>query len=282
MDHRIILLLLLRTIQPLSVAIAESGCTKEITIGNCSKAWIINSNKINGIDVLKVACRHFNPSKFELVLRALPRDCSSSNAGTYSCLEVTVKGKKYKMCKKCCRNLCLAPAFCKICEERKEQYSASDFPLQVKIELKDSICDLSGTESTFDETSSSLQLFDETKSWIEALQYCDQQSSSLVEITNQTVLEELKTILANKTGLQKEVWVGLERSIFGTNVKWQWISGATAEQADWISSFPANGFNNHCGKIVWNNQSQTIQLLDANCHDKLPFICQDKTEMLED
>uniref|UniRef100_A0A3B3Z132 C-type lectin domain-containing protein n=1 Tax=Poecilia mexicana TaxID=48701 RepID=A0A3B3Z132_9TELE len=127
---------------------------------------------------------------------------------------------------------------------------------------------------TFKSTGSSLQLFDETKSWIEALQYCDQQSSSLVEITNQTVLEELKTILANKNELQKEVWVGLERSIFGTNVKWQWTSGAKADQSKWISSFPANGFNNHCGKIVWNKQSRTIQLLDANCHDKLPFICQ--------
>ncbi|XP_023207422.1 uncharacterized protein LOC111612012 [Xiphophorus maculatus] len=279
MDHWLILLMLLTTIQPLSAT--ATSCKKEITIQSCPKAWIIKDNKINGKDVLTVACGPRFKNNFKLVLRALPRDCSWPNAGTYPCLEVVVKGNTYKMCKICCqKHSCSAPNFCKDCKERKELFfNLTDSP--VKIEIKDSTCELSETESTFDETSSSLQLFNETKSWIEALNYCDQLSFSLVEITNQTVWDELKNILVNKAELQKGVWVGLERSIFGTNIKWQWTSGAKAEQPEWISSFPANGLNNHCGKIVWSNQSNNIQLLDANCHDELPFICQDTTVMPE-
>ncbi|XP_043976121.1 uncharacterized protein LOC122832948 [Gambusia affinis] len=280
MDHHIILLMFL-AIQLLSAT--ATPCEKKITIRSCPKLWIVK-NKTNGIYVLKVTCISRSENDLKLVLRALPKDCSGHNDGTYLFLEGPegALGNNNKMCKNCCRkHSCSAPDFCKDNEERIMLFFKPT-DLRVEIELKDSTCKLSETPSTFDETSSSLVLFNEAKSWIEALNNCDQLSSSLVEITNQTVWEELQNMLVNKAELQRGVWVGLERSIFGTNTKWQWTSGAKVEQSKWISSFPADGLNNHCGKIVWNNQSKNIQLLDANCHDELPFICQDTTVMPED
>uniref|UniRef100_A0A3Q2D8S8 C-type lectin domain-containing protein n=1 Tax=Cyprinodon variegatus TaxID=28743 RepID=A0A3Q2D8S8_CYPVA len=105
-------------------------------------------------------------------------------------------------------------------------------------------------------------------SWIEALQICRSLKSELVQMKNQTVWDELKSLLEDKTELGSGVWVGLERSIFGTNLKWKWISGTNL-----LETFtPKDRLNNHCGKIV--RESEELKLLDANCHEELPFICQ--------
>ncbi|XP_072248704.1 lithostathine-like [Leuresthes tenuis] len=103
---------------------------------------------------------------------------------------------------------------------------------------------------------------------------CQNLNSDLVQITNQTVQTEVKSLLKEQQGLQKGIWIGLERSIFGTNVKWKWISGSTDIYPLWNSSFPVNRLDNHCGKVVWDEITQEISLLDANCHERLPFICQ--------
>ncbi|XP_037835436.1 lithostathine-like isoform X2 [Kryptolebias marmoratus] len=113
------------------------------------------------------------------------------------------------------------------------------------------------------------------KTWIEALQHCHKLNSSLVQITNTTVRDEVTSLVKNKSGVERGVWVGLERSIFGTDLEWKWTSGSTVEGnvLPMNSSFYVDRFNNHCGKIFLN-QSEEIQWLDASCHDGLPYICQ--------
>ncbi|KAM4566849.1 uncharacterized protein PAE49_010327 [Odontesthes bonariensis] len=118
------------------------------------------------------------------------------------------------------------------------------------------------------------QFYNESESWINAFKTCQKLNSDLVQFTNQTVLNEVKSLLKGQKGSQNGAWIGLERSIFGTNVKWKWISGSTAIDTPWNSSFPVNRLNNHCGKIVWVENTEEISLLDANCCERLPFICQ--------
>uniref|UniRef100_A0A3Q0RTA8 C-type lectin domain-containing protein n=1 Tax=Amphilophus citrinellus TaxID=61819 RepID=A0A3Q0RTA8_AMPCI len=118
-----------------------------------------------------------------------------------------------------------------------------------------------------------LQFYQEAKSWIDALEHCQREYSSLAEITNQTVKDEVENLLQNKTGLREGVWVGLERSIFGKHKEWMWTSGSKNINLQWNSSM--QHFNNHCAKII-SAELQEIKLLDANCHDKLPYICQGK------
>ncbi|XP_044059461.1 uncharacterized protein LOC122879438 isoform X2 [Siniperca chuatsi] len=121
-----------------------------------------------------------------------------------------------------------------------------------------------------------LQFHQEAKSWIDALEHCRSQNSTLVQITNQTVQEAVNSLLQNKTDrMQDGVWIGLERSIFGNIVPWLWISGSEAAYFAWNSSFPVDRLNNHCGKIIHVKESE-FKGLDANCHNKLPFICQSK------
>lgn len=108
------------------------------------------------------------------------------------------------------------------------------------------------------------------------MEHCWQDNSSLVEIYNDAVGVEVKNLLQNKTESHTGVWVGLERSIFGKNPEWKWISGSKVLYSQWNNSFPVNSLNNHCGKIISVNEAKEIKLLDANCHKKLPFICQRK------
>ncbi|XP_026049031.1 low affinity immunoglobulin epsilon Fc receptor-like isoform X1 [Astatotilapia calliptera] len=119
-----------------------------------------------------------------------------------------------------------------------------------------------------------LQFHSVNKTWIDALEHCRQENSSLVEIYNDTVGVKVKNLLQNKTESHTGVWVGLERSIFGNNPEWKWISGSKVLYSQWNYSFPVNSLNNHCGKIITVNEAEQIKWLDANCHKKLPFICQ--------
>ncbi|XP_018537102.1 uncharacterized protein LOC108886618 [Lates calcarifer] len=129
--------------------------------------------------------------------------------------------------------------------------------------------------SNYTNNINGLQFNQVAMSWINALTYCSSQGSSLVEITNHTVWGTVKQLLQNETGLETGVWIGLERSIFGSDVPWQWISGTVLNDTEWWnSSFPVNMLNNHCGKIIWVNETQKFKWLDGYCHDELPFICQ--------
>ncbi|KAL3992207.1 hypothetical protein ACER0C_011832 [Sarotherodon galilaeus] len=116
-----------------------------------------------------------------------------------------------------------------------------------------------------------LEFYRENKSWIDALEQCQTDYTSLVEITNQTVNDKVKSLLQNETHLQRGVWIGLERSVFGKDRKWMWISKSKDIYPGWNRNIADS--NNHCAKMILT-EKQVIKLLDANCHDRLLFICQ--------
>uniref|UniRef100_A0A3Q0RHG6 C-type lectin domain-containing protein n=1 Tax=Amphilophus citrinellus TaxID=61819 RepID=A0A3Q0RHG6_AMPCI len=112
-------------------------------------------------------------------------------------------------------------------------------------------------------------VFSAFRSWIDALEDCQKNHSSLAEISTDTVKNKVKSLLQNYTSLQRGVWIGLERSVFGYNTEWKWISGCKVVD----SQLKTNNSNRHCGMISFNVNKE-IELQDANCHDNLPFICQ--------
>ncbi|XP_023200494.1 uncharacterized protein LOC111610492 [Xiphophorus maculatus] len=116
-------------------------------------------------------------------------------------------------------------------------------------------------------------IFLTNKTWIEALQFCKTLDSTLVEITNQTLRDAVIKIMKDKAAeLKNGVWVGLERSIFGTNSGWIWTSKGEKIGRDLNISFPDDPLNNHCGKVVLVQDE--VKVDDEDCHESLPFICQ--------
>uniref|UniRef100_A0A8C7P2S1 C-type lectin domain-containing protein n=1 Tax=Oncorhynchus mykiss TaxID=8022 RepID=A0A8C7P2S1_ONCMY len=124
-----------------------------------------------------------------------------------------------------------------------------------------------------------LTYFNESKSWINALEFCKSRRSNLVHITNQTVQTDLTQLLANVELPCGGVWIGLERSIFEWSAPWLWTSGdvdKVVKYREWHSCFPLNPMNYHCGKMV-RVGNRELKWLDASCHQELPFICQEGT-----
>ena len=126
-----------------------------------------------------------------------------------------------------------------------------------------------------DEHAAGLQFYKAPKSWIDALEHCHNQDSSLAEIHNQTVQASVNSSLLNKDSMLNGMWIGLERSIFGRNSTWKWISGTpVGNHCPWNKSYPVDALNHHCGKIIWVAELGQFKWLDACCHEELPFICQ--------
>ncbi|XP_064795166.1 uncharacterized protein LOC135515420 [Oncorhynchus masou masou] len=124
-----------------------------------------------------------------------------------------------------------------------------------------------------------LHYINESKSWINALEFCKSRGSksNLVHITNQTVQADVTQLLANVELPCGGVWIGLERSIFEWSAPWLWTSGdvdKVVKYREWHSCFPLNPMNYHCGKMVRVDNGE-LKWLDASCHQELPFICQD-------
>ncbi|XP_071372941.1 macrophage mannose receptor 1-like isoform X2 [Centroberyx affinis] len=117
-----------------------------------------------------------------------------------------------------------------------------------------------------------LWFHNESKSWINALEHCLNNESSLVHITDQTVQAAVDQLLDGKHLHRDGAWIGLERSIFGWDVPWVWTSGPPVYFKQWDSNFPRNPLNYHCGKII--QREEELKWLDECCHVELPFICQ--------
>ncbi|MED6277699.1 hypothetical protein CHARACLAT_016161 [Characodon lateralis] len=184
------------------------------------------------------------------------------NNGQY--LKLTVISKETsEMC-----NKCPVSSQCNNSDQRSSVKMASS-NLPVRIQLSPN-CRL----KTDSKTGTSLMFYSDKQSWIEALNYCLSLNSSLVQISNQTVQDAVINLLKNETGLEEGIWVGLERSIFGTtNIEWMWTSRNRTIHPEWNSR--VDPLNNHCGKIVLAEDPHRVKLADANCHHSLPFICQD-------
>lgn len=83
--------------------------------------------------------------------------------------------------------------------------------------------------------------------------------------------------LQNKTDSKTGVWIGLQRSIFGYRPEWKWISGYNVVKSQLNRTSSTNSdFDNHCGKVIFDNKTEEIKWSNADCHEKLPYICQSK------
>lgn len=73
------------------------------------------------------------------------------------------------------------------------------------------------------------------------------------------------------------LWIGLQRSIFGYRPEWKWISGYNVVKSQLNRTSSTNSdFDNHCGKVIFDNKTEEIKWSNADCHEKLPYICQSK------
>ncbi|XP_062339506.1 macrophage mannose receptor 1-like isoform X2 [Osmerus eperlanus] len=132
-------------------------------------------------------------------------------------------------------------------------------------------------DTTKDPTTSTpdyLHYYNTPKTWLAALEFCKDQHSTLVHITNSTVQKDVSQLLDSED-LPWGVWIGLERYIFQSNARWVWVSGVEVNFTQWHQCFPLNTPTLYCGKMIWDDDDDTLKWLGASCQEELPFICQD-------
>ena len=115
-----------------------------------------------------------------------------------------------------------------------------------------------------------LKFFNERKTWFDAQDFCQDQDSTLVHITSQTVQDHVTQLLTNQE-IWEGVWIGLEQR----DGVWVWTGGLEVEEYEyeqWHCCFPRNSAF-HCGLLVLH--SGEPEWLDTLCDVKIPFICQD-------
>ena len=119
-----------------------------------------------------------------------------------------------------------------------------------------------------------LHYYKTPKTWLAALEFCKEQNSTLVHITNSTVQDDVTRLLGSED-LPGGVWIGLERYIFQSNARWVWVSGEEVNFTQWHQCFPLNTPTLYCGKMIWDDDEEsTLKWLGASCQEELPFICQ--------
>lgn len=111
----------------------------------------------------------------------------------------------------------------------------------------------------------------ESKSWIDALEYCRSHHQTLVRVLNDTAQMYITRMLRGKH-VANGVWIGLERNMLFHSSPWLWTGGPYVDYAMWHPNFPADPMSNYCGKILTRNN--TYGWMDACCFERLPFICQ--------
>ncbi|MEQ2307981.1 hypothetical protein AMECASPLE_023582 [Ameca splendens] len=241
----------------LIVGSKENKPQKIYTLSECPRNWNISCKKHQ--NVWQLQC-FIDENKWNLSLHCIKAGQNNND----QCLKLTVSSKEtYEM-----SNKCTGSSQSNNRDQRSSvKIASSSSPVRIQLCPN---CQL----KTDDETGTSLMFYSDKQSWIEALNYCLSFHSSLVQITNQTVQDAVINLLKNETGLEEGIWVGLERSIFGTtNIEWMWTSRNRTIHPEWNSR--VDPLNNHCGKIVLAGDLHRVKLDDANCHHILPFICQD-------
>ncbi|XP_043093713.1 deleted in malignant brain tumors 1 protein [Puntigrus tetrazona] len=113
----------------------------------------------------------------------------------------------------------------------------------------------------------------DSKSWIDALEYCRTRHQTLAHVLNAMAHDYITQMLQDK-GVTDGVWIGLERSMLFTCSPWLWTGGSYVEYALWHQDYPKDQETMFCGKLFKKEQNG-FGWIDACCHERLPFICQD-------
>ncbi|XP_041842901.1 macrophage mannose receptor 1-like [Melanotaenia boesemani] len=100
--------------------------------------------------------------------------------------------------------------------------------------------------------------------WMDAVANCETKNSSLVQIQNSTMNNEIMNLLSNVT----EVWIGLNRS-----VDWYWAdTGKSATFLNWQNGQPDNlNGNEFCAAMVTEDGTWT----DEQCDELYYFVCKE-------
>ena len=183
------------------------------------------------------------------------------------------------------RVLRLQTGFSSIKKVSKFTSKTVDHILEEIESLSDSISDMKGTLSRIDETCSMVytslcscqgwkkkhlqcyQIFNETKSWLDARDYCQSLNGHLAVIPNQ----EINDFLADST-------TELQYFIDGTDSEhegeWVWsLTGKAIEFSNWINGQPDNYYGReHC--LTLRRKGYEFRWNDMPCDMQLPFICQ--------
>ncbi|XP_047450877.1 uncharacterized protein LOC125013954 [Mugil cephalus] len=274
MAQTIYLLLLLKVLSPDNKSTEESlepihnltseGLDISLKHSPCHKNAVQNASASNGIWSWRLKCSSPSP-KIEVVLTQGTQLIEMNDLSRDElCIEKC--GGSYKICKgKCKKNG--RDCSCQSSADRKIHISANLTTVTITFD------NITYHYHIINQTDPGpyVKFYSEQKSWIDALEFCKKSKSFLVEITNETVTNKTIEILLNETHLEEGVWVGLERSFFGT--EWRWISGSDTGSIQWNDSIPDNHLKYHCGKVLVPGQRE-LKYLNECCHKKLPFICQ--------
>lgn len=117
-----------------------------------------------------------------------------------------------------------------------------------------------------------LHLYQDSKSWIDALGYCKTHHQTLAHILNAAAHKYITQMLQDK-GVTDGVWIGIERSMLFACSPWLWTGGPYVEYASWHQKFPKDPVSMFCGKLL-KEERDRFGWMDACCHERLPFICQ--------
>ncbi|KAK2893022.1 hypothetical protein Q8A67_013010 [Cirrhinus molitorella] len=112
----------------------------------------------------------------------------------------------------------------------------------------------------------------DSKSWIDALGYCQTHHQTLAHILNATAHEYIAKMLQDHE-ITNGVWIGLERSMLFACSPWLWTGGPYVEYASWHQEFPKDPGTMFCGKLL-KEEPKGFKWIDACCFERLPFICQ--------
>nr|XP_055046927.1 deleted in malignant brain tumors 1 protein-like [Misgurnus anguillicaudatus] len=113
----------------------------------------------------------------------------------------------------------------------------------------------------------------ESKSWIDALKYCQTHHQTLAHILNATAQMHITRMLQG-IEITNGVWIGLQRKMLINSSPWLWTDGSLVNFAFWHPSFSMNRQGRFCGKLLKNTRSNTFGWVDDCCFQRLPFICQ--------
>ncbi|KAF7699341.1 hypothetical protein HF521_004083, partial [Silurus meridionalis] len=106
-----------------------------------------------------------------------------------------------------------------------------------------------------------LILVNESKTWVEALQYCTTNYKGFASLPSTTQMLQAKTeMVLTQT---ESVWTGL-RFMDG---KWFWVNGEPVENRDSLLPYPAHPYR--CGAL--NNMTNVWE--NRNCNETLNFLC---------
>uniref|UniRef100_A0A3B3VTH5 C-type lectin domain-containing protein n=1 Tax=Poecilia latipinna TaxID=48699 RepID=A0A3B3VTH5_9TELE len=107
----------------------------------------------------------------------------------------------------------------------------------------------------------------ENKTWTEAQQYCRENHTDLVTVTN---MKDMKRLINISAGKMKEAWIGLYDETHDT---WRWSDGSNSSFRHWNKNFNnPESINDQCAMTVFDDGGRWK---NVSCDEKKPFVCYD-------